>query len=75
MGRGRELDAYCCFRTTKETIQEGMDFEIPNEEIPPEGICSVSETRIKPCDYPGDLTQGCPTVQSGGDFCEMDWAK
>lgn len=68
------LEGYCPYRITRETFQDFSDFKIPKEEIPAEGICSISPDRRSPCICSGSWTKYCQRMNNN-DFCDMSWAK
>lgn len=68
------LENYCPYRITKKTIQAFSDCQIPEEEIPFEGVCSVSPDRRQVCFYSGSQTQNC-SLRNNSDFCDKPWAK
>lgn len=63
---------YCSCRITRDILQDFEAVVIPLNDIPAEGICSVSPSRKEPCQYPLS-PENCPRRRFG-DFCNMPWA-
>lgn len=67
-------DGYCVYRITQDTVLAFLPASVNPEEIPAQGLCTISQSQGDPCEYPGSSKEGCP-IGKGDDFCQRPWAK